>query len=132
MGILKDIAIAVPLGVIYNVFVHKLANISLSGMEYNEKYQKSIIILFVAGIVGIIIAQNIFARKSYYKNRPIRYGMIFGSVLLITYSLITNWDKMDDNTKLVLMGIIMMGLVWYCYYGKDDDKKKNRKKTEKN
>lgn len=129
MGIIKDIAIAVPLGVIYNVFIHKLTSVILSGMEYEEKYQRSLILIFCAGIVGIIIAQIIFAKKSYYKNRPMRYGMIFGSVLLIIYSLITNWEKMNDNTKLILMGIIMMGLIWYCYYGSKDEKK-NRKKID--
>ena len=130
MALLKDIIIAVPIGIIFNVFVQKLASLILYDIPYEEKYQKTIILLFIAGIVGILIAQTMFSKNARYKNRAMRYGLTFGSALLLIYSLITNWDKMDDSTKLVIMGIIMSGLIWYCYYGDNEKKKKKVKKLK--
>ncbi len=134
MGLIKNIALAAPLGIIYNLFMHKLVSIMLSEASgtNDDKHQKKIIILFIIGLVGLLIAFTIFTNSEQYKNQTMKYGLIFGNGLLLIYSMITNWDKMYDDTKLILMGIVFGGMVWYCYSGEDVPKpKKKKKNTEK-
>ena len=123
MSLIKDIAFAAPIGAIYNIFIHKVASVSLSNFTPEEKHQKIIILVFIIGIISIYISQ------AFIINRAMRYGIDFGGALLIFYSLITNWSDMNDDTKLVLMGIILSGLVWYCY--SDDTPVKIKKKSKK-
>ncbi len=130
MGILKDIIIAIPIGVVYNFIVNRAINVSFGQMAYSEKYQKSLIFMFVIGLIGMILAFTLFKNHPMFKNRPLRMGLIFGSSILIFYSMITNWEKMDDITKIIMFGIILISLVWYSYYSEDE--KKDKQKVKKN
>jgi hypothetical protein len=125
---LKEIILAIPLGILYSIFTHKIVDTVLSDMAYDTRYQKTILLLFIIGIVGIMIASTIFLSHPYFENTAIRYGLLFGSGLLMFYSLITNWHIMHDDTRFIMLAIVLAGLIWYCYSGPNKKIKKIRRK----
>ena len=115
MGFITDLIFSVPLGIIYTLFIQKLSDVLFTSLPYNDKYQKSLILLFIGGIVGIILAQTVFTYNATYKNNIIKQGLIIGGIILILYSTLTHWDKMINETKLLIIGISLAMLFWYCY-----------------
>jgi len=125
---IKDLLIAIPIGITYNVFVHYLSNVVFSDLEYAERYQKTLIMMFIIGISTIIISFTILKSNKRYRNRAIRYGLIFGSLLLIFYSMITNWANVLDETKLFIFGTLLLVMISYGYYLGEEKDDKNMEK----
>jgi hypothetical protein len=71
MGFFKDIIIGLPIGIVYAIFMNKLADVLFEDLPYREKFQRAMITLFVSGILGIVLAQTIFS-NSVLKNRSIK------------------------------------------------------------
>jgi hypothetical protein len=137
MGGFKDILIAIPLGIILNIFVHQLASVLSNDLQYNDKFQRSLITIFIIGILCLVIGNTFFKTNKKYKNRVIHYGLNIGGILMVIYSTFVNWDKMEDSTKLVIFGLFLLGIVWYIYRWYDvkslvDKKKSNDKKKRRN
>lgn len=130
MGIAGDIFLSVPIGITYYFFINKLMILSTNNMPYAERFQRSLIFIFVVGLISLILAFTLFKNNDFFKNRPIRFGLILGSSLLIFYSIISNWGKMDDTTKIIIFSILLFVLIWYSYYSGDDYKVKKKKKTK--
>ena len=137
MGWLTDLVFSVPFGIIYVIFIQKFADVIFCDDTYNDRYQKSLMLLFLAGVTAIILAQTIFTYNKTLQNEIIKHGFIIGGIILILYPIIIYWDKMTNETKLIVIAVIFGGLVWYFYqYGKSDknknkDKNKNTNKNEK-
>ena len=115
MGLLWDLVFSIPLGIIYTIFFQKLGDIMFCNLPYNDKYQKYLTFLFLAGVIGIVLAQTIFTYNKTFKNQIIKHGLIIGGIILILYPTLTYWDKMTDETKLLVIGIALGGLLWYSY-----------------
>ena len=107
----KDIILGALIGVLYNVFVQKSSNMLFEDMDYDTRYQTTLVISFLMGIVGIALAFTVFNKGS----RAIKYGFIFGGILLLLHSMVTNWETMNDGTQLVIFGLVFAGLIFYCY-----------------
>ena len=133
MGFISDVVLAIPFGIIYYFFIDKIISVYLNDLPYTEKYQKSLIYIFVIGLIGLVLAFILFKNNNWFKNRALSYGLIFGSCLLIFYSIITNWNKMDDITKIVVFSILLGLLVCYYYYSGEESgtSKKTIKKSKK-
>lgn len=112
----NDIIFAIPIATIFNVFVYKISDIMYKDYQCKERYQKSATTLFVAGIIGIIIAQTVFNKKNKLNNRAVRFGLLGGSCLIIFYSVIKNWDLLDDVTKLIIFGILFSIIIAWSYF----------------
>lgn len=134
MGFVGDVILSIPFGIIYYFFIDKLMNVVLCDLPYAERYQKSLIFIFVIGLIGLILAFTLFKNNPFFKNRALRFGLILGSALLIFYSIISNWNKMDDTTKIIIFSIMLGLLVCYYYYNTEEEEgfKKIKKKEEKN
>jgi flagellar biosynthesis component FlhA len=52
--------------------------------------------------------------------------------MLLFNSMITNWEKMSSQTKLLLLGINFGLIVWFSYYKikSNNKKEKNNKKIK--
>jgi hypothetical protein len=131
MGFFKDILISIPFGIILNIFVHQMANTMNNDLQYNDKFQRSLIIIFVSGIISLLIGNTIFKTNKSIKNSVMQYGLTIGGLLMIVYTTISNWDNMDDTTKLIIFGLLLGGIIFYIYkwYNKSD--KKEKKKVNK-
>lgn len=107
--ILSNLIYSIPLGIIYSIFIQKFGEMVFT----NQKY---LLFLFLAGVIGIILAQTIFTSNRALKNEIIKQGLIVGGIILILYSILTYWDKMTNETKLIILGIILGFSLWYSYH----------------
>jgi ABC-type uncharacterized transport system permease subunit len=114
MGILTDIVISLPIGLVYNMLVHNLGEIYNTDLEYNEMIQKNLLVSFGGGLLAFVIAFSVFD-SGRYKNRPIKYGLYLGSALLIFHSIGYNWNVLKSDTKFIIMSITLGILVWYAF-----------------
>jgi hypothetical protein len=122
MRLLGDIIIGVPIGIVYNVFFHKVGEIVNNNMEYKKRIQRNLILSFIGGIVGIILAFTFFGKHPKYKNRAVQIGLYFGSSILLAHTLFYNWTTLGNDTKLFMTCTLFVMLLWYAYYGRDNDK----------
>ena len=131
MKIFSDILLAVPIGFIYNILFYKLGEIITMDLEYNEKIQRNLLISFIGGISGIFLALNVFGNKNYkYKNRAIKYGLFFGSVMLLFYTLCYNWDILGNDIKLFIIIMCFITLLWYSYLDPDSENNLDHDESE--
>ena len=118
---IKNIILALLIAIIYNFFVYKLVNVMVS--ESESAQDVALIIIFIIGIITLVLAQTLFQNHPTFKNRPIKYGLTLGSLILIGYTLFVNWNTMTDQTRLIIIGIVFTIIIWICYYYfKDSDK----------
>ncbi len=129
MGLLGDIIISIPIGLTYNVIIHKTGEIFNNDMNYKDKIQRNLLLSFGGGIFGIIMASTLFGRGK-YKNRAVRFGLYIGSILLLFHSIGYNWSVMENDTKFIIMIITLAGLIWYTYSHLENDKKGSKKITD--
>lgn len=112
--LVRDILIAIPIGILYVLFINKLNQIVTNDLEYAEKIKKSIMINFVAAIVGFILAYKVFGNKKVY-NRIIKYALIFGSALIFINALLYNWPELETDTKAIIFGITLVISILITY-----------------
>ena len=135
MGIVGDIFLSIPIGILYYFFINKLTNVTTGNLPYAERFQKSLIFTFVLGLLGLILAFTLFKNNDFFKNRSLRFGLVLGSSLLMFYSIISNWGKMDESTKIIIFSILLGLLIWFSYYNstdEDNNKTKKKKKQKRN
>ena len=109
---------SVPIGIIYSIFANKLADVLFANAPTNEKYQKSIVLLLFAAVIGIVLAETIFTYNKTLQNTIVKQGLIIGAIILLIYPTLAYWNKMTNETKLIDIGIILGVLLWYCYRNK--------------
>lgn len=127
-----NILIAIPIGLIYNIIIHKIGEIFNSDLEYKNKIQKNLLLSFGGGIIALFAATQLFAENKKYESKPIKYGFYLGAFLLLFHSLFYNWKTMENNTKFIVMIITLAILISYTYtYTKTFSSKKNNKKYDK-
>lgn len=109
MSFIFDSIISLPIGIIYNMIVHEIAELFNEKENYNEKLQKSLLIVFGGGLVGFLIGHVLST------NRSLKFGMYLGSLLLIAHVVMYNWETMRNDTRIIVMMLSLVVLVWYSY-----------------
>lgn len=115
MSIIKDTVLALFFGVVYYFLIDKLVYTIVENTFESNKYQKILITVFVIGLVGLLLSLSILQKNRYFGNRPVRYGLMLGSAMLIFYSIISNWSKIDDYTKIIVFAIVLTSIIWFSY-----------------
>lgn len=103
-----DKIITILIIIMYNLFVHHLASMIFKNLSLEKKYTKSVILILVMGIIGIILGNML---KS---NIVISNGLFYGGCILIVTGVIINWNKMTDQLKLILSGGLLISLIWFA------------------
>lgn len=111
----RNKVISLTVAIMYNMFFHKLANVTGKNLDFDERKKKAINVLFMAGIAGVVIGYILIQGDFKYKSDMIGLGLQLGGIFLIASSVINNWDEMNDNLKLVLIGGGLVGLCYYYY-----------------
>ena len=127
-NLLIDLLVSIPIGIMYNMTIHKTGDIFSDNVDYNYKVQRNLLISFCGGIVGLMIAMFVFGQNSRFKNRSIRYGLYFGSILLLMHAIMYNWETLENNSKFVIMIISLFALILYVYNNFTETEEKSRKK----
>lgn len=103
------------IGLLYNMFFHRLAELVYSNESFSDKYKKTISILFVFGILGIVVGQIILPRHSKYNNSRVANGITVGGALVLASVVINNWNYMGELSKLLAVGFILSAIVYHSY-----------------
>lgn len=110
MGVL----LSIPIAIMYNLFISKINHMLTEDLSLREKMQRELVIGVIAGIVALILAFCVFGNKK-MENKIAKYGLILGGVLLLLYSVIYNWDSIENVTKLIVLFTIMIFMIGYSY-----------------
>jgi len=112
--IIIDVLIAIPITILFVLFITKFIEIITNEDKAEDKIKKNLIISFIIGIIGILCAWFIFY-KSKVKNRSVMISLILGSLYLIGNSLFLNWNKLSNDSKLFMIGSVLVGLIVISY-----------------
>ena len=108
------IILSIPIGIIYNLIISKIGNMITDNLSCKDKIKKNLIIEIIGGIVALALAYYVFS-SGMFGNKIVKWGLIFGGVILLVYSLIYNWDEIDDYIKLFIFFISFFGITFYSY-----------------
>jgi hypothetical protein len=102
---------------LYILLANKLADIlSCSIIDENEKLESYTLYVYFIGIMGIVIAY--FFIEDIANNRGnhiLNKGLTYGGVILLLYTIFFYWDYLGDYSKLSLLIISIIGIVYYAY-----------------
>ena len=113
--ILTDIVLAIPIGILYNVLTYELIDIFNNNLIFDEKIQINIIFNFAFGIIGLFLGYYIFGKHNKLRNNAIKYGLYFGSCLLLFNTILYNWYMITPAVKIILFGVVLILLLWASY-----------------
>lgn len=132
MSIIIDSMIALPVGITYNIIVHKFGEIFNTDLDFKTKHQKQLLICFGGGVIALYLSYFVFGDHLKYKNRAMRFGCYFSAFLLFLYSLFYNWNCMDNDAKFIIMITILLSLCFIAYNitSSDDLHKKKSYKSK--
>lgn len=126
-----DITVYSAIAISYNLFIHHLATILYKDLPFEERFDSSIMFIFIMGIVGLVIARIIINPDMRLSESVLSMGFGIGGLLLVLTAIVVSWEKMSDDLRLIISTGIFVGLVWvfYNYYERKDQKiKKTAKK----
>ena len=109
-----DLLISIPIIFLFLLFIYKLIEILTLKDKPDDKIKKTLILAFIFGIIALALGYYVFG-KSGIKNRPVKIGLIVGAVILIFQSLITNWDKLQHDVRLMFIGIVFALAIFVSY-----------------
>lgn len=102
---------------LYVLLANKIADIlSNSIIDENQKLESYTMYVYFIGIMGIVIAyffiEDITNNKG---NHIINKGLTYGSIILLLYTIFFYWDYLGDYSKLSLLIISIIGIVYFAY-----------------
>lgn len=102
---------------LYILLANKIADIfSSSIIEENIKLETYTMYIYFIGIMGIVIAYFFIYDDSNNKgNHIINKGLTYGSIILLLYTIFFYWDYLGDYSKLSLLIISIIGIIYYAY-----------------
>ena len=109
-----NILLSIPIAGLFILFINKLIEILTIDLKAEDKIKKTLLISFIIGIIGILIGWFIFY-KSKVKNMGVMLGLFLGSLYLMINSLLINWNKLSNDSKLFMIGSIFVALIVISY-----------------
>jgi Ca2+/Na+ antiporter len=125
MSLIIDIIVAVPIGLLYNLIIHKLCETLNVNLSYSQKIKNNLIIIISFSIIAFTIAYHT------NKNKSLKYGLYFGASLLFLHSAVYNWHSMNNDTKMIVAFFCLICLIWYSF-SSNNKNNKNNKNNENN
>lgn len=110
-----DMLIAVPIGLLYNLMVLKIGEISNANVPYKLKMQRNLLLAFGSAALAFFLANYVFQSTSSLANRAVQYGLWLGMIILLVHVMLYNWHVLENDTKLIIMMITFAILLIYSY-----------------
>ncbi len=112
MGLL-NVTVSTTIAILYNLFVHHLTSIIFKNNVYQDKINRSIILILISGIIGVVMSKLLFKSKKKNRKSVVSNGLWLGGILLIVTSIFVNWQGLSDDIKLLMVGVTLAGLIYY-------------------
>ncbi len=119
MALITNIIIGIPIGLLYNMIVHKICEILNDNLPYSKKIQNNLIIIISFSIIAFSVAYHS------NKNKSLKYGLYFGATLLFLHSIVYNWHYMSNDTKAIISVFCFICLIWYSFSSISNTKNNN-------
>jgi hypothetical protein len=102
---------------LYILLANKLADIlSNSIINENEKLESYTMYVYFIGIMSLVIAYLFIEdEKNNRGNHVVNKGLTYGSIILLLYTIFFYWDYLGDYSKLSLLIISIIGIVYFAY-----------------
>jgi hypothetical protein len=102
---------------LYILLANKLADIlSNSIINENEKLESFTMYVYFIGIMSIIIAYFFIEdEKNNRGNHVVNKGLTYGGTILLLYTIFFYWDYLGDYSKLSLLIISIIGIIYFAY-----------------
>lgn len=120
MGYAKNVAISMPLALISYMLTEKMIVSFTEDNKFNDRVQKHFVLGFIIGMTYIALGLTVFNEGSNIHNQSIQLALYISGGFLALNSMFFSWDDMDEETKIIILGICMVGLIVYTYHNNDD------------
>lgn len=111
-----DIIVLFVIALAYNIFIHQLAATMFKSMPYDKRSKNTSMGIIIVAILTLIACKLMLMKNNEdYKNNIVYSGLSIGAVILIITMAFTNWDKINDTLKLILISGAFGALVWFAY-----------------
>ncbi len=114
-------ALSGSIAIFYNLFTHHFISMMYKNYPYDQKQRRTIITLFMIGMVGIVLAKTVFTDNDKLRNELLQKGAFYGGILLVLTSLMSGWNDMGDQMKLGFIGIVFGILIYFSYKAKQEN-----------
>lgn len=115
MGII-DTGLSIGIAITYNLLAHNIASFSYKDLPYNEKLDKTVVMLFIFGIAGYVISKFVLDNhKNKFQNETVNDGLKFGGILLIITAAFANWAGISEEMKILGIGGVFGYMIYYAY-----------------
>lgn len=120
LGGLNIILIGV-ISILYILLVTKLAEMMSLAYENSEnQISVYVTIIYFISIMGMIVGYAYLSEAKSTDNTKtpdwiLKWSFNIGGVLLIIYSITNYWDYMSDYTKLSIIALSIICIVYYIY-----------------
>lgn len=105
-----DKSISVTIAVVYNIVAHLITSRCTKELVFEDRVNRSVIYLVVAGVVGIVLSKKIKSEDKYnIKDKILSEGLWYGGLLLLITPLLAVWSA-DNSTKIVIL-VVLLGLI---------------------
>ena len=115
MGYAINVAISIPMAILIYLLTEKIIIGLTCENKFNDRVQKSFIFGFIIGLVFIALGITLFGVGSNMDNQCLQLAMYGAGVFLVLNSVFFNWDKLDEGTKMIILGISISGMIIYSY-----------------
>ena len=102
---------------LYILMVTKLADIISINYDNNEDTQIGVyvMIIYFISIIGIVGGYMWLNDNNKTPNWIIRWSLSISGLLLLIYTIINYWDYLTDYSKLFLIFLSIVSIIYYLY-----------------
>lgn len=118
MGYAVNVALSLPMAIIIYMLSEKMINNITNDNKFNDRVQKNFVIGFIIGMAFIALGLTVFSKQSNMGNQALQFSLYIAGSILVLNSVFFSWDDLDEGTKIIVLGIGMLGLVMYTYQNK--------------
>lgn len=108
------------ISILYNLFVHYTGALAFKEYTYQDKVDSTLMLLFIAAIVGIVLGRVILQKKK-QKNGSINNGLFWGGISLLVTSIWAYWMDMGEEGRLILLAIAMGSVTYIATQWDNED-----------
>ena len=116
MGYVTDFIIGSTIGLVLYVLIISSSQSITSTLEFSDKIQKEFIIKFLSAICLLCLAFTSLSRGGKLQNNAVKWGLMLSGAALSMNTMIINWDKLSNGTRIILIGSCLSVIIWYAYY----------------
>ncbi len=118
----KNIILTLIVVFFYILFFEKFGDVAFTNQTTCKKNSSIFVFLFLISCISIFgVKKKVFK----INNKIIRNGVLYGGIGLILKRVLMYWGQMNDQMKLVVIGLF--GLLYYIWI----DENKNMKKQKR-